>query len=194
MLKGCIQLKSRPNITNTINMVPVTHVARVVVATSLNAPVEPLGVAQITSHPRITFNQYVGTLEKYGYKVPMVEYDEWRKSMENYVAYQGDGEEHALLPLYHFVTGALPADTRAPELDDANAAKALKQDAAWTGEDWSAGGAVTEREIGIYVAYLIELGFMPKPDRKGETELPSVKLTEAMREGMEKVGGRRGVA
>lgn len=198
MLKGCVQLRSRPDMTNTINMVPVTHVSRVVVASSFNPPVAPLGVAQITSHPRITFNDFVGTLEKYGYSVPATSYESWRHKMESYVACQGDyrdvTEEHALLPLYHFVTTDLPADTRAPELDDRNAATALKSDVAWTGEDWSAGGKVTVETVGVYVSYLVELGFMPKPSGKGEVDLPKLDLSEAVRESMNRIGGRRGVA
>ncbi|CAO2651210.1 Nn.00g095070.m01.CDS01 [Neocucurbitaria sp. VM-36] len=194
ILKGCIQLKSRPDITNTINMVPVTHVARVIVASSFNPPISPLGVAQITSHPRITFNEFLGSLENFGYSVPQVPYAEWKKSMETYVADRsGTKEESALLPLYHFVTGDLPADTKAPELDDSNAAEALRRDKAWTGQDWSAGGAVTEDTVGVYISYLIELGFMPKPEAKGIKELLMSKMTDAMREGMKLVGGRRGV-
>jgi L-aminoadipate-semialdehyde dehydrogenase len=194
LLKGCVQLRSRPDINNTINMVPVTHVARVVVASTLSPPVTPLGVAQITSHPRITTNTFVGALAKYGYTVPQVDYRTWTKSMEAYVADQtGAKEEHALLPLYHFVTGDLPADTKAPELDDTNAGEALKRDQNWTGEDLSQGGAVTEETVGIYVSYLVALGFMPKPDAEGDVALPEAKLTEGMREGMKKVGGRRGV-
>jgi L-aminoadipate-semialdehyde dehydrogenase len=198
MLKGCIQLGCRPDMTNTINMVPVTHVSRVVVASSFNPPVTPLGVAQITSHPRITFNEFIGALEKYGYSVPLTSYESWRKKMESYVACQGDykdvTEEHALLPLYHFVTTNLPADTRAPELDDHYAAVALKSDVAWTDEDWSAGGKVTVEMVGVYVAYLVELGFMPKPSGKGEVELPKLDLSEGVREAMNRVGGRRGIA
>jgi L-aminoadipate-semialdehyde dehydrogenase len=114
--------------------------------------------------------------------------------MEAYVADRsGTKEENALLPLYHFVTGDLPADTKAPEMDDRNAATALKKDEAWTGQDWSAGGAVTEDTVGVYISYLIELGFMPKPEQKGLKELLTSKLTDAMREGMKRVGGRRGV-
>lgn len=194
ILKGCIQLKSRPDITNTINMVPVTHVARVIVASTFNPPVSPLGVVQITSHPRITINEFLGSLEKFGYNVRQVSYAEWKKNMENYVADRsGTKEENALLPLYHFVTGDLPADTKAPELDDRNAATALKKDEAWTGQDWSAGGAVTEDTVGVYISYLIELGFMPKPENKGIKDLLVSKMTDAMREGMKLVGGRRGV-
>jgi L-aminoadipate-semialdehyde dehydrogenase len=194
MLKGCVQIKSRPDISNTINMVPVTHVARVVVAASFNPPVQPLGVAQITSRPRITFNDFLGSLENLGYETPLVTYAQWKQDMENYVADRsGTKEENALLPLYHFVTGDLPADTKAPELNDENVAEALRRDQAWTGQDWSAGGAVTEDTVGVYVGYLIELGFMPKPEKKGVRELVVGKLTEAMREGMKLVGGRRGV-
>jgi L-aminoadipate-semialdehyde dehydrogenase len=196
MLKGCIQLSSRPSIPNTINMVPVTHVSRVVVASCFSPPTAPLGVAQITSHPRITFNRFLGALELYGYEVPEIKYEAWKKKMAAYVSSttpDSGKEEHALLPLYHFVTGDLPADTKAPELDDANARQALKSDAAWTGEDLSGGGAVREDTIGVYLSYLIELGFMPRPTGKALWNLPEPKLSESQREGMKKVGGRRGV-
>jgi L-aminoadipate-semialdehyde dehydrogenase len=45
----------------------------------------------------------------------------------------------------------------------------------------------------VYISYLIELGFMPRPEQKGVKELVMSKLTDAMREGMKLVGGRRGV-
>lgn len=38
MMKGCVQLGVIPNIHNTINMVPVDHVARVVVASAFHPP------------------------------------------------------------------------------------------------------------------------------------------------------------
>ncbi|KAF2792409.1 large subunit of L-aminoadipate-semialdehyde dehydrogenase [Melanomma pulvis-pyrius CBS 109.77] len=199
ILKGCIQLSSRPSISNTINMVPVTHVSRVVVASSFSPPTAPLSVAQITSHPRITFNRFLGALELYGYEVPEIRYDHWKKKMQAYVSDQTGSssksgkEEHALLPLYHFVTGDLPADTKAPELDDKNAREALKSDVAWTGQDWTAGGAVREDTVGVYLSYLIELGFMPKPEGMAMLALPQPIVSKEQREGMMKVGGRRGV-
>ena len=194
LLKGSIQLKSRPDITNTINMVPVTHVARVVVASTLSPPVSPISVAQITSHPRITINTFIGALAKFGYNVPLVPYSEWKSNMEAYVADQsGTREEHALLPLYHFVTGDLPGGTKAPELDDKNAQQALKADERWTGVDWSKGAAVTENVVGVYVRFLVDVGFLPAPEGVGEVKLPEGRLTEGMREGLSKAGGRRGV-
>lgn len=98
MVKGCIQLKSRPNINNTVNMVPVDHVARVVVASAIEPPVSPLGVAHVTGHPRLRFNQFLATLEIYGYEVPQIDYIPWSRSLERYVnETQSDkNSQHAL--------------------------------------------------------------------------------------------------
>ncbi|EOD47355.1 l-aminoadipate-semialdehyde dehydrogenase large subunit [Neofusicoccum parvum] len=194
LLKGCLQLNARPDIANTVNQVPVTHVARVVIASTLNPPVEPLGVTQVTSHPRLSFNEFVGALETYGYDIPKVSYDEWRTKMEDYVAASIDGkqEEHALLPLFHFVTGNLPADTIAPELDDSQAAAALRADAKWTGEDVSAGSAVTVETLGTYLAYLIATDFLPPPTKLGSRDLPACELSAERKAALGKIGGRGG--
>lgn len=95
MLKGCIQLGCRPDIDNTVNMVPTDRIARIVVASALHPPVEPLGVVQGTSIHRLRFNDFLAALEKYGYTVPQVDYGTWRESLEKYVA-DGDREMHAL--------------------------------------------------------------------------------------------------
>ena len=98
MLKGCIQLFSRPHIVNTVNMVPVDHVARVVVASALHPLVSPIGVAQVTSHPRLRFDEFLSILEFYGYETPEVDYSTWRAKLERYVAdgVQKDDTQHAL--------------------------------------------------------------------------------------------------
>jgi L-aminoadipate-semialdehyde dehydrogenase len=95
MTKGCIQLACRPRIANTVNMVPANHVARVVVAAALSPPKNPLSVAQVTSHPRMTFNQYLATLQTYGYDVPEVEYAVWKQKLEEYATHE-ENEQHAL--------------------------------------------------------------------------------------------------
>lgn len=74
-------------------MVPVDHVAHVVSAAALHSSIAELGVVHVTSHPRLTFNDFLGCLEKYGYKAPKVDYTEWSKSLDEYVARQAD---HAL--------------------------------------------------------------------------------------------------
>ncbi|GLA04703.1 putative NRPS-like protein biosynthetic cluster [Aspergillus niger] len=197
MIKGCIQLSSRPNINNTVNMVPVDHVARVVIAAAFQPPCTPIGVAQVTGHPRLRFNQFLGALQLYGYDVPQVDYVPWSKSLEQYV---NDGQhddpesQHALMPLYHFVTSDLPSNTKAPELDDVNAAASLRADAAWSGIDASAGAGVTEELVGLYASYLVQTGFLPPPSAASTAArpLPTTQLSEDQKKALSNVGGRGG--
>ncbi|EGE04943.1 L-aminoadipate-semialdehyde dehydrogenase [Trichophyton equinum CBS 127.97] len=195
MIKGCIQLSSRPNIHNTINMVPVDHVARVVVASAFHPPKPELSVAHVTSHPRLRFNQFLGTLQTYGYDVPQVDYVPWSSSLEQYVNdAQNSVSQHALMPLYHFVTADLPSNTRAPELDDTNASISLKSDAEWSGADVSAGSGVTEELMGLYLAYLVAIGFLSPPTAAGVKALPTVNLSDAQKAALAGVGGRGGAS
>lgn len=89
MIKGCLQLSGRPDIDNSVNMVPVDHVARIVVASAFFPPVSPLGVVHVDSHPRLRFNEFLACLESYGYDVPKMDYDSWRRRMED-VATRGE--------------------------------------------------------------------------------------------------------
>lgn len=186
--KGCLQLGARPDIPNTLNQVPVTEVARVVVASALHPPTSPLGVAQVTSHPRLTLNGWLGALEEYGYDVPKVSYAEWCEKLRAYVGDEGR-EEHALLPLFHFVAGDLPANAVAPELDDSNAERAL----AGMGEGGKEGRrAVSVETAGVYIAYLVAVGFLEGPGGKGAREVPELKLGEEKLAALAKIGGRGG--
>ena len=213
MLKGCVQLGSRPFIGNTINMVPADHVARTVVACALHPPATPLGVAHVTSQPRLRFNQFLAMLDFYGYRVKECEYDAWCAKLEKYVSdgpIEKDYEQHALcviifplvrfdvelicyarMPLYHFVTSELPANTKASELDDRNAVESLKADAEWTGEDRSSGSAVSRETIGKYLRYLTLTGFLKAPEGKG-ARLPDIALANGQEVKAGIVGGRGG--
>lgn len=113
-LKGCLQLQSFPKIDNGINMVPVDHVARCVVACAIHPHPSPssstsssMEVAQITANPRMAFTEFAETLNLYGYGIEMCGYGEWKKRLVGYVEEQQSEarEEHALMGLYHFVTG-----------------------------------------------------------------------------------------
>jgi L-aminoadipate-semialdehyde dehydrogenase len=175
--KGCLQVGARPDIANTVNTVPVTQVSRIVVAAAFHLPAaigQSLGVAQVTGHPRLTLNEWIGALEVYGYRVPMVSYEEWCTRVKEYVSDDANNEEHALLPLFHFVVGDLPANTVAPELDDANTAAALRSYGKETGSQGNplAANAVGVQTLGMYLAYLVAVGFLPAPAEKGECELP----------------------
>lgn len=197
MLKGCIQLSARPRIINTVNAVPVNHVARVVVAAALNPLPGGVHVVHVTGHPRLRMNEYLSLLEFYGFKVPEVSYDAWKDELERYVSAGGqekDQEQHALMPLYHFCVNDLPLNTRAPELDDRNAAKILKADADnWTGIDESAGYGISREDVGRYLRYLAEIKFVSWPTGRGRP-LPEVNLSAAQMQAVETVGGRGGAS
>ena len=68
----------------------------------------------------------------YGYEINPADYPVWTSALEKFVI--EESKESALFPLLHFVLDNLPQDTKAPELDDSNAAKSLKQDSKYTGE------------------------------------------------------------
>jgi L-2-aminoadipate reductase len=209
MLKGCIQLSSRPHIINTINAVPVGHVSTVVVAASLNPiPAETANsnsgsddvgvhVIHVTAHPRLRVNEYLSILSYYGYDVPEVDYDHWKAQLETFVSagsVQKDVEQSALMPLFHMATNNLPTTTRAPELDDRNAVAVLQADAAWwTGVDESAGEGISREAVGRFLRYLVETNFLAWPTRRGR-ELPAIKAGVVEAQAKWGVGGRGGVA
>ncbi|KAK6439710.1 large subunit of alpha-aminoadipate reductase [Oleoguttula sp. CCFEE 5521] len=188
MLKGCVQIGSRPDVGNTINMVPVPHVAKLVLAMSMHG--EKGTVAHVEAHPRLTMNEYLGTLREYGYDVPLETYDSWKKKVEQYVEAGGAKEELALLGLYHMVTTSLPDSTTAPNLDDANAQKAL-QVYGDVAEAASGPTGVTRDAVGAYLAFLSARGFMAAPERG---ELPTIEMTKAQVDALNNVGGRGGTS
>ncbi|KAI0464644.1 large subunit of alpha-aminoadipate reductase [Komagataella kurtzmanii] len=177
MLKGCAELGKLPNISNTVNMVPVDHVALVVTASSLHPTAEEGHcVVQVTGHPRIRFNEFLNALNGYGYEVKLTDYVEWKRDLERFVVDQS--KDSALYPLLHFVLDNLPQDTKAPELDDKNAKDILSGDTRWTGYDGSKGRGVDSAQTGIYIAYLIKIGFLPPPSKEGKKPLPEIEISE----------------
>lgn len=176
--KGCLQVGARPDISNTVNAVPVSRVSAIVVAAAFQLPTatgQSVSVAQVTSHPRLTLNEWIGAAEAYGYLSPLVPYQDWRAKVISYVEDEAK-EEHALLPLFHFVTGDLPANTLAPEMDDRQALAALKlYKEGSSGDDTPL--TVDVRTIGQYLAYLVAIGFLPSPG-KGEHQLPEVDVSK----------------
>ncbi|KAF8475997.1 hypothetical protein BDZ91DRAFT_649471 [Kalaharituber pfeilii] len=202
MIKGCIQLGSIPSIHNTVNMVPVDHVARVVTACAFFPPGHGKAstVAHVTSHPRLRFTDFLSTLGTYNYPVTTTDYIPWRIALEKHitaprVSADGKEETNALFPLLHFVLDNLPQSTKAPELDDSNAVEALQNDAQWTKEDKSSGMRVGVDTMGVYLGYLVSLGFLPFPPaiEDGAEEklvLPRIEISESQRRCLATVGGR----
>lgn len=189
MVKGCCELQLYPDISNNVNMVPVDHVARIVVAGALNPPNDQeLAVSQVTAHPRIKFNDFIGSLIKYGYTIKQEDYPIWKSELENFVI--NKSQESALFPLLHFVLDDLPQSTKAPELSDDNTAKAL---ALYATTNHTEAGVTTEL-MGVYISYLIGIGFLPKPTSSGELSLPKVEISPESLELIASGAGSRGSA
>ncbi|RDB30310.1 L-2-aminoadipate reductase [Hypsizygus marmoreus] len=181
LVKGCVQLGLVPDMNNTINMVPVDHVA---LCTSLAAvsplPDAAMSVLHITAHPIPTFNGLLSSLKLYGFPTEPCEYVLWRRKLEQHVM---DVQDNALFPLLHFVLDDLPTSTKAPELDDTNTATLLKQH---TGE---LATTVSEPLMGLYLAWLVAAGFLPTPSLPSPTrQLPALASS-----GTVKAAGRSGV-
>lgn len=172
LVKGCVQLGLVPDIYNTINLSPVDHVARIASLSLLrSSPSSPL-VYQVTARPNVRFNDFLGSLPKYGYNVQRAEYLIWRTKLEQHVMAVGD---NALFPLLHYVLDDLPTSTKSPELDDTNTQALL----ASAGEPERV--AVDDRLTGKYLAWLVKADFLPEPTEKGQLQLPEVKNPEAVR-------------
>ena len=212
MLKGSIQLNSRPDLSpNAINLVPISHCARIVVAASLHPP-SPQGVevVQVTPHPQLPWNDFLGALEIYGYDTPIVPYSQWKTKLEEYVANPTstspattngttatnnhpppleNNEPHALLPLFDWVTAALPSDTKSRSLDDSNAAKVVKEDDPTY--PFLERGQVQEETVGVYLAFMREVGFIEGPGKAREgREFPTIGMSEEMKMAWKGRGGR----
>ena len=189
MLKGCVQVGSRPDVNNTINMVPVTHVAQKVLAVALQG--QDGTVSHVEAHPRLTFNDFLSTLEDYGYTSTLMDYAAWKREVEQYdESPELNRGELALLGLYHMVTGDLPAATKAPNLDDKNATAALNKDTDMSGKAPPPAG-VTKDAVAAYLGYLVARGFMPAPPSSSKS-LPVRSLSKAQFEALNNVGGRGG--
>jgi L-2-aminoadipate reductase len=189
LIKGCIQLGLVPQIYNTVNMVPVDHVARIVTASAFNNPTHNgFCVIHVTGHPRSRFADILSSLSEYGFAVSTTDYVPWRTALERYTILES--KDNALYPLLHFVLDNLPQSTKAPELDDRNARAVLTTDIAWTGVDLSEGKGVTMLEMGVYLAYLVSIGFLEPPSAVATYSLPRIQVDRQTLEKLGSVGGR----
>ena len=197
-LKGCSQLLMRPDLSrNTINLVPVSYCADIVVASSLHPPLQQdVAVVHVTPTPQLPFNDFLATLEKYGYTAPMVPYPQWRSALEEYVStgsetQDDEGKEpHALLPLFDWVTTDLPSDTNSRNLDNTNAKAVLRANGV---DEKDCQVEVTQETVGAYLAFMADIGFISLPKVEGVQKLPVVEISEERKRALKMVGrGGRG--
>ncbi|KAJ7857300.1 alpha-aminoadipate reductase Lys1p [Mycena olivaceomarginata] len=180
LVKGCIQLGLVPDINNTVNMVPVDHVARcTALAAVAPLPNAALSVLHITARPLPTYNALLGPLAQYGFGTTQCEYVVWRRRLEQHVM---ETQDNALFPLLHFVLDDLPTSTKSPELDDTNTVAVLA--AAQAARE----STVSEELMGKYLAWLVRAEFLPAP-----TEGSPEKALPVLGAGVIKAAGRSGI-
>ncbi|PWZ00560.1 large subunit of L-aminoadipate-semialdehyde dehydrogenase [Testicularia cyperi] len=184
LVKGSVQLGLIPDMHNTINMVPVDHVARIATLACLHngreletinqTPGTNARVYHVTNHPSIRFNDLLGQLSKYGWKVEKTEYVQWRARLEEHVLGSGatSVEDNALFPLLHFVLDDLPTSTKSPELDDRHTQAIL--DAANEGKAQGTVMGVDKSLVGTYLAWLVAVGFLAPPSATDAQPLPKL--------------------
>lgn len=194
--KGSLQVGGRPDIPNALNAVPVTQVNRIVVAAAFHlsaATGQSLAVAQVTSHPHLTLNDWMDALEVFGYEAPIMPYENWSAKVKAYVGDDVKKEPHALLPLFHLVVEDLPGNSIARELDDTNTSGALK---LYERESRMRGGCpaantVDMHALGTYLAYLVAVGFLPPPSTEGgRSALPKLEGSASQILAAGHLGGR----
>lgn len=83
-------------------------------------------------------------------------------------------QDNALFPLLHFVLDDLPTSTKAPELDDRNTQTLLGSEPIETGM------SVTDGVMGLYLAWLVQVGFLPQPVLSSGQPLPRLEGTVGM--------------
>ncbi|KAF8189813.1 hypothetical protein K438DRAFT_1971331 [Mycena galopus ATCC 62051] len=180
LVKGCIQLGLVPDINNTVNMVPVDHVARcTALAAVAPLPGAALSVLHITARPLPTYNDLLAPLAQYGFGTAQCEYVVWRRRLEQHVM---ETQDNALFPLLHFVLDDLPTSTKSPELDDTNTVAVL---AVAQAERES---TVSEELMGKYLAWLVRAEFLPSP-----TQTSPEKGLPVLGAGVIKAAGRSGI-
>ncbi|KAL4068584.1 hypothetical protein V8B97DRAFT_1973578 [Scleroderma yunnanense] len=158
LVKGCVQLGLVPDINNTVNMVPVDHVARCTTLAAVTPlPGTAFSVLHIVAKPLPTFNNMLSSLAEYGFPTRQCEYLVWRRELEKHVM---EVQDNALFPLLHFVLDDLPTSTKAPELDDSNISALLLSHPSDTPS------TVSDELMGLYLAWLVRAGFLPSPSQE----------------------------
>ncbi|KAL9546134.1 hypothetical protein MBANPS3_006815 [Mucor bainieri] len=165
LLKGCVELGYLPAMSNDINCCAVDYVASVVAGAAYHDQESTkLGVLQVTHPAGFTYNEMFGSLLTYGYQCQQTEYIDWRNKLMEYTL---KSQDHSLFPLLHFVLDDLPTSTKSAQLDDTHTQAVLALDGVKQ-------PLMGDELLGLYLAYLIKVGYMPQPSA-GYRALPELK-------------------
>ncbi|KAI9205250.1 uncharacterized protein BJ171DRAFT_615822 [Polychytrium aggregatum] len=170
LVKGCVQLKQVPKIANIVNMCPVDYVAASVAEVAASEAHISLGVFHIWNPHHFRFKDMFSLVKEHGYDVHDTDYIEWRSSLMDLTLASSD---HALFPLLHFVLDDLPTSTKGPQLGDEHIRSVVDPAGVVCGD--------MRNLMGLYLGYLVAVGFLDQPTQTVEQTLPVLPLWEGVR-------------
>ncbi|KAJ2486818.1 large subunit of alpha-aminoadipate reductase [Coemansia sp. RSA 2050] len=165
LAKGCAQLQLSPVMANPVNVCPVDYVADVVTFAASQASALDHMVYHVFNRGGFRFHDIFDLMRAYGYPMVDAEYMRWRSVLMESTL---DDRDSALYPLLHFVLDDLPTSTKSPDLDDKHTRGLLE------------GSGIVCPDIkdlfGLYLAYLVEAGFLDRPSGPATRTLPTLDV------------------
>ncbi|KAL1922849.1 uncharacterized protein VTP21DRAFT_9225 [Calcarisporiella thermophila] len=166
LVKGCVELGAVPDIPEAVNMCPVDYVVKCIAKVAIRPAHEfkPDEVVFQVTHPApsFTFNDLFDFLPLYGYEVEQHDYDKWRNILLEYTL---RSKENALFPLLPVLLDESRSANKSPEIDNTNTYRLLQ------GEN---SPRMTVDLVGLYLAYMVRIGYMSKPSKSGLKCLPEL--------------------
>ncbi|KAJ2689497.1 large subunit of alpha-aminoadipate reductase [Coemansia spiralis] len=165
LAKGCAELQLAPVMANPVNVCPVDYVADVVAFAASQSRALDHMVYHVFNRAGFRFHDIFELMRDYGYPMVDAEYMRWRSVLMESTL---DDRDSALYPLLHFVLDDLPTSTKSPDLDDKHTRGLLE------------GSGVECPDVkslfGLYLAYLVEAGFLDAPSGPATRTLPKLNV------------------
>jgi len=167
MMIGCAQLKMAPDLSTVINTCPVDYVVGAMVQIASDEQWLKHHVYHMWNSPTISFNDIFDEMERYGYEMKRVSYEEWCSALK----YMDPSklEKNALFPLLYFVLNGLMIKMQSPPLNDDNTREAIADSDV---PDNNIRGL-----IGKYLAYLNKINLLAPPSEP-EYSIPLPNIGE----------------
>ncbi|MFN7962878.1 MAG: thioester reductase domain-containing protein [Thermoanaerobaculia bacterium] len=160
MLKGCIEIGIAPRLEMLCDMTPVDYVSRAMVELSLTS--ESLGKIfhMVTPEP-VHWNRLVEMVQEHGYRLQVMDYDDWLSALRDAVR---EGGAAALAPLLSFFAHELPAEIGLRRFDCRHVLAGL------AGSDISC-PPLDHELLGRYLEFFVRIGFLEPAPEEAELAL-----------------------
>ncbi|KAG0016980.1 hypothetical protein BGZ80_008719 [Entomortierella chlamydospora] len=166
LIKGCIEIKSAPNMNAPVDFSPVDYVAHCVVSVATTPGTETAMVYQVTHpmSPPFRLNDFIQAMSRFGYEVETIEGAVWRAAL---VEHTLKNKDTILYPLLHMDIDDLPGTSNSPEMSDMHTQKVIARNDCSDPRP-----RIHTDQIGRYLAYMAKVGFIKRPTLQGGNVLP----------------------